>query len=96
MAKIIPIDGRVVLKGVAAEETTKSGIILPKSEERPEIYQVIAISEGKRLKDGSFRKHLVKVGQKVICSKYAGDDVKIENEEVKIIAEDSISAIVQD
>lgn len=94
--KIVPIDGRVVLKGVKPEETTKSGIILPSSgNERPEIFEVVAISEGKITKSGKLRPHLLKVGQKVVCSKYAGDDIKLEGEEFKIIAEESVTAIVQ-
>lgn len=96
-SKIVPIDGRVVLKGVEPEETTKSGIILPSSgNERPEIFEVVAISEGRMMDDGKVKAHILKVGQKVVCSKYAGDDIKIEGEEYKIISEDSVTAIVQD
>ncbi len=96
MPKIVPLDGRVVLKGVKAEEKTKSGIILPGADkEKPEIFQVIAVSSGKRLENGSIQAHQIKPGQKVICSKYAGDDIKIEGEEFKIIAEESVSAIVE-
>mgnify|MGYP001563061716 CR=1 FL=1 len=95
MAQLKPLDGRVVLKGVKPEETTKSGIILPgKGDEKPEIYEVIAISDGKVQKDGKVRPHLVKAGQKVLCSKYAGDDVKIDGEELKVVSEDSLSALV--
>ena len=94
--KLVPIDGRVVLKGVKAEEKTKSGIILPGADkERPEIFEVMAISDGKMMKDGKVRPHVLKVGQKVVCSKYAGDDITIDDVEYKIIAEESVTAIVQ-
>ena len=96
MAKLIPLDGRVILKGVKAEETTKSGIILPKAgEEKPRIFEVIAVSKGKLQDDGKVRPHELKKGQKVVCSQYAGDDIKIEEEEFKIIDESSVSAIVE-
>ena len=97
MAKIVPIDGRVVLKGVAAEETTKSGIIIPGAkEEKPKIFELIAISEGRTLDNGTLKKHILKVGQKVVCSQYAGDDIKIDDVEYKIIGEDSVTAIIQE
>jgi|CXWL01.1.fsa_nt_gi chaperonin GroES len=96
MSKLVPIDGRVVLKGVKPEETTKSGIILPDSgKEKPEIFEVVALSDGKVMKDGKIRPHVLKVGQKVVCSKYAGDDITIDDVEYKIIAEESVTAIVQ-
>lgn len=97
MAKLVPIDGRVVLKGVEAEETTKSGIIIPGAkEEKPKIFEVIAVSEGRRLDDGSIKAHVLKVGQKVVCSQYAGDDITIEDVDYKVISEDSVTAILED
>lgn len=97
MATITPIDGRVVLKGVEVEETTKSGIIIPGAkEEKPKIFEVIAVSEGRRLDDGTVKAHILKKGQKVVCSQYAGDDIEIEDVTYKIIAEDSITAIIED
>lgn len=97
MSKIVPIDGRVVLKGVEAEETTASGIIIPGAkEEKPKIFDVVAISEGRVLDDGSVKKHVLKVGQKCVCSQYAGDDITVDDVEYKIISEDSITAIITD
>jgi chaperonin GroES len=67
MPKLIPLDGRVVLKGVKPEETTKSGIILPTSgKEKPDIFEVVSVSTGKRLEDGKIQAHLLKSGQKVV------------------------------
>ena len=97
MAKLVPIDGRVVLKGIAAEETTKSGIIIPSAkEEKPKIFEVVAVSEGRRMDDGSVKAHVLKVGQKVVCSQYAGDDINVDDVEYKIISEDSVTAVVED
>lgn len=95
MSKIIPIDGRVVLKGLEAEETTKSGIIIPGArEEKPKIFEVIAISEGRRMDDGSIKPHVLKVGQKALCSQYAGDDIELDDVTYKVISEDSVTAII--
>jgi len=98
MTKIVPIGGRVVLKGVAAEETTKSGIIIPSAkEEKPKIFEVIAISEHEvPLANGGSRPHMLKKGQKVVCSQYAGDDIKIDEVEYKIINDDSVTGIIED
>ena len=88
----------MVLKGVQAEETTKSGIILPNAnEEKPKIFEVIAVSaQGVPNKNGEYKAHLLEPGQKVVCSQYAGDDIKIDDVEYKVISEDSITAIIED
>lgn len=97
MSKIIPIDGRVVLKGVEAEETTASGIIIPGAkEEKPKIFEVVAVSEGRRLDDGSVKAHVLKAGQKVLCSQYAGDDIELDDITYKVISEDSVTAVIED
>jgi chaperonin GroES len=96
--KITPINGRVILKLAAPEEKTASGIIIPTTtKEQPKIYEVVAISDGKRLKNGKIINHILKVGQKVLCPTYAGDEAKISllGEEYKIIDEDSITAIIE-
>lgn len=96
MANITPLDGRVVLKGVAAEETTKSGIYLPGNDkEKPKVFEVVAVSTGRVMENGTTRPHALKVGDKVVCSSYAGDDIKLEEEEFKVISEDSVLAIIQ-
>lgn len=97
MAKIVPLDGRVVLKGIEAEETTKSGIIIPGAkDEKPKIFEVVAVSKGRRLDDGSIKEHLLKVGQKAVCSQYAGDDISVDDVEYKVISEDSVTAVIED
>ena len=78
---LVPLGDRVVLKQVEAEETTKSGIVLPgQAQEKPQQAEVIAVGPG-GVVDGKEVKMEVSVGQKVIYSKYAGTEVKLEGEE---------------
>lgn len=89
--KIKPLQDRVVVKMVEAEETTKSGIILTGSaKEKPEIAEVIEVGEGK--KDVTMT---VSKGDKVLISKYAGTNVKLDGEEYIIVKMDDILAIVK-
>lgn len=89
--KLQPLADRVVIKMVEAEETTKSGIILTGSaKEKPQIAEIIAVGPG--LKDNKMQ---VKVGDKVITSKFSGTEVKIEGEEYIIVKENDILAIVE-
>jgi len=90
-----PLADRVILKPIEAEETTKSGIILPDSaKEKPQEAEVVAVGQGK-IEDGKKTEMSVKVGDKVIYSKYAGDDIKIDGVEYTIIEEEKILAIVE-
>lgn len=93
--KIKPLADRVVLKLTEAEETTKSGIILTSSaKEKPQVAVVMAVGPG-GLVDGKEIKMHVKVGDKVLSSKYAGTEVKIDGEELTIVRQDDILAIVE-
>ncbi|AJD29916.1 MULTISPECIES: co-chaperone GroES [Clostridium] len=93
--KIRPLGDRVVIKRVEAEETTKSGIVLPgAAKEKPQVAEVIAVGPG-GLVDGKEVKMELKVGDKVLFSKYAGNEVKIEGEEVTILKQDDILAVVE-
>ncbi|MBP5288901.1 MAG: co-chaperone GroES [Clostridia bacterium] len=90
-----PLSDRVVLKMVAAEETTKSGIILTGgAKEKPEIAEVIAVGPG-GIVDGKEVAMTVKPGQKVITSKYSGTEVKYEGEEYVIVRQGDILAVVE-
>lgn len=90
-----PLSDRVVLKMVAAEETTKSGIILTGgAKEKPEIAEVIAVGPG-GVVDGKEVTMTVKPGQKVITGKYSGTEVKYEGEEYVIVRQGDILAIVE-
>lgn len=94
--KLIPLADRVVLKQVEAEEMTKSGIVLPGSaQEKPQTAEVIAVGPGGLDKDGNKVKMEVKAGQKVIYSKYAGTEVKLDGEEYIIVKQSDILAVVE-
>ena len=91
---IKPLEDRVLLKMVEAEETTKSGIILSSgSQEKPQIAEVIAVGPGK-IEDGKKVEMNVKVGDKVITSKYSGTEVKYEGTDYIIVKESDVLAIV--
>ena len=93
--KLVPLADRVVLKQLEAEETTKSGIILTsKSQEKPQEAEVIAVGPG-GVVDGKEVSMQVTVGQKVIYSKYAGTEVKLEDEEYIIVKHNDILAVVE-
>ena len=93
--KLVPLSDRVVLKQVEAEETTKSGIILTSaSQEKPQEAVVVAVGPGGVI-DGKEVVMQVKEGQKVIYSKYAGTEVKLDGEEYMIVKQNDILAIVE-
>ena len=93
--KLLPLGDRVVLKQSVAEETTKSGIVLPsQAKEKPQQAEVIAVGPG-GVVDGKEIKMEVKTGDTVIYSKYAGTEVKIEDEEYIIVRQSDILAVVE-
>ena len=93
--KLVPLGDRVVLKQLVAEETTKSGIVLPgQNKEKPQQAEVIAVGPG-GVVDGNEVKMYVNVGDKVIASKYAGTEVKIDGEEYTIVRQSDILATVE-
>ncbi|MBO5917403.1 MAG: co-chaperone GroES [Oscillospiraceae bacterium] len=90
-----PLADRVILKMVEAEETTKGGIILTAgAQEKPEVAEVLAVGPG-GVVDGKEVTMTVKVGDKVITSKYSGTQVKIDGEELTIVRQGDILAIVE-
>ena len=94
--KLVRLGDRVVLQQLEAEETTKSGIVLPgQAQEKPQQAEVVAVGPG-GLVDGKEVKMEVKVGDKVIYSKYAGTDVKLEEKEYVIVRQSDIAAIVEE
>ncbi|MCD8189553.1 MAG: co-chaperone GroES [Clostridiales bacterium] len=93
--KLKPLSDRVVLKMVEAEETTKGGIILTGSaKEKPEVAEVVAVGPGGMV-DGNQVEMTVKVGDKVITGKYSGTQVKIDGEELTVVRQSDILAIVE-
>lgn len=94
--KLSPLGDRVVLKQLEAEEQTKSGIILPgNAQEKPQQAEVVAVGPG-GVVDGKEVKMQVEVGDKVIYSKYAGTDVKLDEEEFIVVRQNDIVAKVVD
>ena len=92
---IKPLFDRVVIKNVEAEETTKSGIILTSAaKEKPQMAEVLAVGPGGMV-DGKEVAMAVKVGQKIIYSKYAGTEVKLDGQEVIIVRQSDILAVVE-
>ena len=91
---IKPLADRVVIKMLEAEETTKGGIILAgAAKEKPQVAEIVAVGPGGTV-DGKEVKMEVKVGQKVLISKYSGTEVKVDGEECTIVRQSDILAIV--
>lgn len=94
--KLVPLGDKVVLKQLVAEETTKSGIVLPgQAKEKPQQAEVVAVGPG-GIVDGKEVTMQVKVGDKVIYSKYAGTEVKLEEDEFIVVKQNDIVAIVEE
>lgn len=93
--KLLPLGDRVVLKETVAEETTKSGIVLPgQAKEKPQYAEVVEVGPGIYV-DGVKVPMEVKVGDKVIYSKYAGNEVKLGEDEYIIVKQNDILAVVE-
>ena len=94
--KIRPLQDRLIVKRVAEEEKTKGGIIIPDTaKEKPIEGKVIAAGNGKVLEDGKVRPLDVKTGDRVLFSKYAGTEIKIEGEEHLIMREEDILGVIE-
>lgn len=93
--RLVPLGDRVVLKQLVAEETTKSGIVLPgQNKEKPQQAEVLAVGPGGMV-DGKEVKMEVKAGDKVIYSKYSGTEVKMDEEEYIVVRQSDILAIIE-
>jgi chaperonin GroES len=91
-----PLHDRVIVKRLDNERKTASGIVIPDSAaEKPDQGEVLAVGPGKQTEDGKVLKMDVKVGDKVLFGKYAGQTVKVDGEEVLVIREEEILAVVQ-
>jgi chaperonin GroES len=95
VSTVKPLGDRVFLKVSASEEKTAGGILLPDTaKEKPQVGEIVAVGAGKRNDDGSRQEMEVKIGDKVLYSKYAGTDIKLGSEEYVLLAEKDILAIV--
>ncbi|MBX7149901.1 co-chaperone GroES [bacterium] len=93
--KIRPLHDRLIVKRLSEEQKTKGGIIIPDSaKEKPQEGEVLAVGNGKILDDGKKVPLDVKVGDKVLFSKYSGTEIKLDGEEYLIMREDDIQAIL--
>jgi chaperonin GroES len=93
--KLQPLGDRVVVKPTPREEMTKSGLVLPDTaKEKPQEGEIIAVGPGRILDDGKREQMDVKVGQKVLYGKYAGTEFKLEDDELLIVSQKDILAVV--
>ena len=94
--KIKPLQDRILVKRLSGEEKTKGGIIIPDSaKEKPQEGEVVAVGNGKVLDNGTKQQLDVKVGDKVLFSKYAGTEVKMDGNEYTIMREDDILGVIE-
>ncbi|MGJ3248705.1 MAG: co-chaperone GroES [Elainellaceae cyanobacterium] len=95
VSTVKPLADRVFVKISASEEKTAGGILLPDTaKEKPQVGEIVAVGPGKRSDDGSRQDMEVKIGDKVLYSKYAGTDIKLGSEEYVLLSEKDILAVV--
>lgn len=93
--KIKPLGEKVLIRRLEAEETTRGGIVLPDSaKEKPQKGKILAVGDGKLLDDGSRAKFQVKVGDTVLFSSYGGTEIKVDGEELMLMDESEVLAIL--
>ena len=97
MSKLRPLGDRVIVKPAAKEEMTKAGIILPDTvdKERPEQGEVIAVGPGRVLDNGQMSAMSLKIGDKIVFKKYGPDEVKMGDEELLVISESDVMAVIE-
>ncbi len=96
MAKLRPLGDKILVKRDEAESKTKSGIVLPDAaKEKPKRGKIVSLGEGKRLDNGERAPWNVRKGDQVIFTSYAGTEIKIDGEELLIMSEDDILAVVE-
>lgn len=94
--KVTPLHDRIVVSRIEAEEKTKSGIIIPDTaKEKPQEGRILAIGPGKRDKDGNLIPLEVKAGDRVLFTKWAGTEIKIDGQEHMIMKEDDILGVIE-
>jgi len=94
--KIRPLHDRVIVKRIEQQRKTASGIVIPDSAaEKPEQGEVLAVGEGKRAQDGTVHPLQLKPGDQVLFGKYAGQTVKVDGEELLVLREDDVLAVIE-
>ncbi|MDT8273751.1 MAG: co-chaperone GroES [Desulfomonilia bacterium] len=93
--KVRPLQDRVIVKRMEEDQKTKGGIIIPDTaKEKPQMGEVIAVGPGKKTDEGKLLPLDVKKGDKILFSKYSGNDIKIDGEELLIMREDDILGVI--
>jgi len=93
--KVVPLGDKVVVKRLESEQTTAGGIVLPDAaQERPQQGRVLSVGDGRLMPNGSRLEHQVSEGDRVLFGRYAGTEVEVDGEELLIMNEDEILAIV--
>ena len=96
MAALQPLGDRIVVKPLAAQEKTKSGIVLPDTaQEKPQEAKVIAVGTGRLLDDGTVKKLEIRAGDKILYGKYSGSEVRLNDEDYLILREEEVLAVVE-
>jgi len=94
--KLRPLHDRVVVKRLDNERTTASGIVIPdNAAEKPDQGEVVAVGKGKILEDGKTKPVDLKVGEKILFGKYSGQTVKVDGDELLVLREDDIMAVIE-
>ena len=97
MSKVIPLHDRLVVERIEQEQKSAGAIVIPdNAKEKPIRGKVIAVGKGKALDNGNIRALEIKVGQTVLFGKYAGTEVKIDNQDVLVLREDDVLAIIEE
>ncbi len=96
MSKLRPLNDKIIVKRLEAETTTKGGIVLPDTaKEKPKQGKIVAVGNGRLLKDGTRQKMQLKKGDAVIFTSYAGTEAKIDGDDLLIMSEEDVLAIIE-
>ena len=94
--KIRPLHDRVIVKRLVEERTSPGGIVIPDTAaEKPVQGKIVAVGNGKILEDGKVRPHDIKVGDKILFGKYSGTEVKVDGEELVVMREEDVMAVIE-
>ena len=95
--KLRPLNDRIAVKRLQSEQKTAGGIVLPDTaQEKPQMGEVVAVGMGKPLDNGDYRSLNVRTGDKVLFGKYAGTEIKMDGQELLIMREDDLFAVVEE
>lgn len=94
--RLVPIGDKIAVKRLRAKKSTVGGIVLPDSaQEKPKQGKVLSVGDGRRMADGSHAPHQVNEGDRVLFSAYAGTEIVVDDEEILIMSEDEVLAVIE-